>query len=345
VLLGQFRWALRARDFAIGSAAYPLLVLAGMSALVFENRVSPEHVLWMQAGAAAAVALACAIALRRDIEWRLDRSELRALLAFSLPLVPAGVAMFAIVYLQRFVLNAMSTLESVGLYAVGSRLAGATTLVLIGVQSALTPLVYAHHAEPGTPAKLARLLEGFWGAALGACLALTVFAPELIVLLAVPAYADAAALMPWLAPAAVLAQMYIFAPGIPLAKKTGWQLAITLAAGAIGLLLALALVPAWDEAGAAVATLVASAAYVAGWLAAGQRLYPLPLRWTPLVGSTALYAAVAVAATAMAAWAPGPLTWLAKAALLLGWLVVLRGLGLLRLPAGEPDVARSPAGV
>ena len=96
-------------------------------------------------------------------------------------------------------LNALATLEDVGCSASPAALAGVVTLVLIGVQGALTPLVYAHHHEPQTPARLARLLEGFSGVALAACLALGLFGAELMALLATPEYAAAAPLLGWLA--------------------------------------------------------------------------------------------------------------------------------------------------
>jgi O-antigen/teichoic acid export membrane protein len=67
----------------------------------------------------------------------------------------------------------------------------------------------------------------------------------------------------------MLAQMYILAPGIPLAKKTHWQLALTAASGAPGLLLSWALIPRWRPMGAAVAACAATASFFAAWLVAG----------------------------------------------------------------------------
>jgi O-antigen/teichoic acid export membrane protein len=297
----------------------------------------------MQSAVAGLVALACAVALRRDIAWGLDRTELRAMLAFSLPLVPAGVAVFATVYLHRYVLGALGTLDDVGLFGIASRVAALATLVLIGVQGALTPLVYAHHAEPGTPARLARLLEAFWAFALLACLALAAFGRELLALLATPSYAGAAPLVLWLAPAALLAQMYIFAPGIPLAKKTGWQLALTVVSGTLGLLLALVLVPRWQAQGAALAAWVASAVFFGAWLAAGQRLYPLPLRW----GSLALATATFVALAAAVSWHDRAAAGESTSQGLIGTALVLRlaALAVLALACRQSGLLRrSPAG-
>jgi O-antigen/teichoic acid export membrane protein len=288
---GQFRLALRAKAHTAVSAGYALAVLAGMALLVARDAATVTNVLWMQCAAASAVAVVAASALRQDIDWRLDAEELRAMLSFSLPLVPAGVAVFATGYVHRFVLNGYAGLEQAGLFGAAARVAALATLVLIGVQSALTPLIYAHHAEPATPARLARLFEGFCGVAALVCLALTLFGPALLSWLTTPDYAAAAPLLVWLAPAALLGQMYIFAPGIPLAKKTGWQLALTVSAATLGLLAAAFLVPRWQALGAAVASLVGAAAFLGAWIAFGQRLYPLPLRWGRLAAGLTAYLA------------------------------------------------------
>jgi O-antigen/teichoic acid export membrane protein len=330
VLQGQFRYALRPRAYALVGIAYSLLVLAGMAALVALQRADVAGVLWLQAAAAATVTMASAWALRRDIGWRLERAELREMLSYSLPLVPAGMAIFATLHLHRYLLGALGTLDEVGLYSVASRLAGVATLVLMGVQSALTPLVYAHHGHPDTPAKLARLLETFWSLSLLSCLALAAFAPELVALLTPGGYVGSAPLVLWLAPAALLAQMYIFSPGIPLAKKTRWQLVLTVTSAAVGVVLAVQLIPLWQAFGAAVSTCAAAALFFAGWLVAGQRLYPLPLRWGALAVVSVAYLVLAAVASQLVGWTVNVAAWAAKATMLLAMLAATAAAGLLR---------------
>ena len=333
VLQSQLRWALRARAYAVTSAAYALLVLGAMAVLVATDAATVARVLWLQAAGSALVAAGCARVLRGEFRFGLDRGELREMLAFSLPLVPAGVAVFATVYLHRFVLVALAGLDEVGLYGIAARVASLATLVLIGVQTALTPLVYAHHHEPETPARLARLLEGFWGVALLACLAVAAFGRELLAVLATPGYAQAAPLLAWLAPAALLAQMYVFAPGIPLARKTRWQLALTLVSAALGLALAGWLVPLLQARGAAMAAFAGAAVFFGAWLAVGQRLYRLPLRWGALALASLAYAITVNLAGELGTWAPGLAVWAAwaaKGALLAGLAAALWLTGLWR---------------
>ncbi len=342
LLQSQFRWERRALAYAVVSIAYGAGVLLLLALLAWRGTADAADVLWAHAAASLFVAAGARLRLRGSLAWGLDAGELRAMLRYALPLVPAGVAVFAATYLHRWVLGALGTLDDVGLFGVAARLGGAVTLVLIGVQTAITPLVYAHHRDAATPATLARLAEGFWCLALLACGAMALFARELLGLLAGPQYAAAAPLIAWLAVAALLGQMYIFAPGIPIAQRTGWQLAITVAAAAAAVLLGLLLVPLAGARGAAMASVASAALFLSAWIAAGQRLYPLPLRWRPLAACTIaalpLGAAGPVLDTALA-W---PLAWALKLALLAGLAALCVAFGLLRPSALRPTPA--PAG-
>lgn len=343
LLQSQLRWERRPVAYAAVSIAYGGGTLALLGLLAWRGQAAgasdpaeAADVLWAHAAASLCVALGAWLALRRTLAWGLDAPELRAMLRYALPLVPAGVAVFAATYLHRWVLGALGTLDDVGLFGVAARLGGAVTLVLIGVQTAITPLVYAHHRERGTPAALARLAEGFWCLALLACGAMALFARELLALLAGPAYAAAAPLVAWLAVAALLGQMYVFAPGIPIAQRTGWQLAITVAAALGGVLLSLLLVPLAGARGAAVASVASALLFLGAWVAAGQRLYPLPLRWRALGACTLAALPLGAAGPAFDAAFAGLLAWVLKLALLGGVAAICVASGMLRPRAWRP---------
>jgi O-antigen/teichoic acid export membrane protein len=336
LLQNQFRWELRARAYAAVSAGYALanLLLVALFAWVLEARL--EGVLWAQAAAAAAATAASWVMLRGSLTIGIARDELTRMLRFSLPLVPAGIAVFASFYANRLLLNALATLEDVGVFGVASRVAGLATLVLIGVQSALTPLVYAHHQEPQTPAVLARLLEGFTAVALTACLGIALFARELVSLLATDAYGSAAPQLVWLAVAALLSQMYVFTPGIAIAKKTTWQLLITLASATVAIGLNALLVPRWGVWGATLATLAAAVLYFGAWLATSQRLYPMPLRYAALTGAAAVFVLLASIASGIDDATTSGAAWLLKLGLLSAFGGALAALGLLHRGALRP---------
>ena len=330
LLQSQLRWERRAKAYALVSIAYGALTLGLLALLAARGGADAAEVLWAHAAASLVVAAGARTALGGTLGWGLDSGELRVMLRFSLPLVPAGLAMFAATYLHRWALGALGTLEDVGLFGVAARIGGAVTLMLIGVQTAITPLVYSHHRDPGTPATLARLAEGFWCLALLACAAMALFASDLVGLIAGPAYGASAPLVAWLAVAALLGQMYVFAPGIPIAQRTGWQLAITLAAALVGLLLNLLLVPMAGARGAALASAASALLFLGAWVVAGQRLYPLPLRWRALCACTMLALPLGTAGPAFDAAFVWSQAAALKLALLGGLAAVCAASGLLR---------------
>lgn len=326
-LQNQLRFELRSREFAQVSLVYGLL-FTGLGLLLGGGLgLGLEGVL---AGQALGAALACGFAywlLRDSMAFGVDPGRLRMLLLFSWPLVLSGIGTYLSLYANRLILNAMTSLEVVGLFAVGQRVASIVGLMIVGVQGALTPLIYAHYTESATPATLARIFSGFVGVALLACLGLALFAPELIRLFAPPAYAPAAGLVALLAPAALLSQMYVFAPGIALGKKTGWQLLVFCASAAVCLVLSYLLVPRMGAEGAAWAALASSVVFLWLWFAVSQRWYGVPFQWGRLAVALAGFLALLVAGQTLQAL-PFWSGLLARAGLLAAMGLVVAGAGL-----------------
>lgn len=289
LLLNQFRWELRSRAYAVVSFCYAVMTLVFSIVFCVILKMSLEGILLGQLLAALVCSLIAYIMLRSSFRIEFDVVALGEMLRFSLPLVPSGLAIFTSLYISRFSLKYYCTMEDIGVFGLASRLAGLATLLILGVQAALTPLVYKHFRETETPLHISRLFSWFVALALGACLFLTLFADPLIRLFSTQAYLAAAPLVAFLAPAMLLSQMYIFAPGIGIHKKTNWQLCITLLSAATSVVANLILVPFWGALGAAFATLLSSTVFLLAWFVASQRLYSIPYTWRALIGSLVSY--------------------------------------------------------
>jgi O-antigen/teichoic acid export membrane protein len=204
-------------------------------------------------------------------------------------------------------------------------------LLLLGVQAALTPLVMKHHAEPETRTVLARAFEAIVAVVLCLCLGVGLFTPDLIRWLGYGAYAGAGPLVMVLAPALLMLQLYVFAPGFAVRERTDLQLMVSILGAAAAVGLNYFLVGAFGLIGAAFATLGSSAVFIGAWFIASQRLYPTPVRWVRL--AMVVLAAIAIAAAGMMVPGHG----LVDLALKLGLVLVLAaaafGLGLVRLNA------------
>jgi O-antigen/teichoic acid export membrane protein len=153
---------------------------------------------------------------------------------------------------------------------------------MVGFQGALTPLVYTHHREPGIPHELARIFRHFAAFALLLSLGLSVFAREILMVITTPEYYAASVVIPLLVPAVLLSGMYIFAPGLGIAKKTGVIATINIGGAVLGVILNFALIPALGIQGAALATLLSSVTIFCTYMVYSQKVYFVPHSWNQL---------------------------------------------------------------
>jgi O-antigen/teichoic acid export membrane protein len=203
----QFRWELRSRRYAVVSLLMTV-VTAGLAVLLaYGLGWGLAGLLWgMVAGAAAATTYGV-WHLRNSIRLRFDWARLREMLVFSMPLVPSGIAVWVSSYVDRMMIHRILTVDEVGLYGIGFRLASVVALLLVGVQGALTPLVYASYREADTPRQLARIFRVFVSLALLLFLLLTLFAHDILALMTTPAYYGGSVVVIYLVPAVLHAQM------------------------------------------------------------------------------------------------------------------------------------------
>ena len=293
------RFELRPRAFAVVTVVLASVTASTTALLLVMLGGRAEYAVAGQlAGATAGGAVALWLA-RRNYGLCFDRAKLRTMLAFSVPLVPASVGVFLNSYADRLAIKASRTLADVGVYGVGLRLSLVVGLVLLGFQGSVTPLVLSHYREPGTPAALARVFRIFSLLALVLFVAISVFAHEALELLTAPAYHSAEHLVPPLTAGAFLAGMYIFAPGLTIARRTRPMAAISVAGGLANVAMAFTLVPVIGVEGAAIAFLVTSAASFAALMTLSQREYHVPHDWRRLGPAAATAVAAAVAGAAM----------------------------------------------
>jgi O-antigen/teichoic acid export membrane protein len=295
LMQNQLRVELRSFAYAALSLFYSVTTITLGFILGYALNYGLNGILAAQCLASTASVFVGFLLLKGSYGARPDLQTLKEMLHFSAPLVPSGLATFFTLQGNRLLLGALIGLEAVGMFGVSTRIASIVSLTTVGLQLSLTPLIYAHYKEEGTPARLARIFEGFAAIASTCCLALGLFAEEVFHLLVDPHYLSAAHYVVILAPATLLTQMYIFFPGIAISRRTHLQLMIFLATGALTLLLNWALIKAFGLAGAVFATLAVSLIFMALWIVVSQKLYPLPIRWRRIYFVCASFVAIAFA--------------------------------------------------
>jgi O-antigen/teichoic acid export membrane protein len=295
LIQNQLRWELRSFQFLIANLAMTFGTAACALYFAYVLGWGLQGVLY---GSLAGVLLGATYGLwclRGSYRLRFSGTQLREMLAFSVPLVPAGVAFFITQYSDRFMISRFLSLRQVGIYGIGFRMASVVGIAMVGFQWALTPLVYRNYKDPRTPERLAQIYRLFMGGALLACLALSVFSREILRIMTAPAYHSAVAVVPLLTPAVFLSQMAMFAPGPNLRKKTIVVLWINLVGATAGIVVCALLTMRFGMVGAAASTLLACLGIFAAHMSFSQRYYPVPHSWARIataVAGTAVLVAV-----------------------------------------------------
>ncbi len=329
LIQNQFRWELRSRDFAMVSLLVTVTTAALAVALAYGLEWGLKGLIYSMIGGSMLGCLYGIWHLRNSFRFRFSQSMLKEMLWFSIPLVPSGVAVFFSSYIDRIMLNHYLSLEDVGLYGVGFRLASLIVLVMAGFQSALTPLVYSQYRHPDTPQKLAVIFRIFMTAGLFVFLGLSLFSVEILRMMTTPAFYRAEKVVILLAPAILLSSMYIFAPGIGIAKKTYLLLLINGAGAVFCVALNVLLIPGSGIMGAAVAKLLGYGAIFVAYMAISQRLYPVPHDWWRLTGAAAVTALLAIFGRDITSLETGHV-W-AKGTLFIPLIVVVFMFGLVKV--------------
>jgi O-antigen/teichoic acid export membrane protein len=322
----QLRWELRPAPYATASGLMAAVTALSSALFVLGLDMSVMGALLGQVlGAAAALVFVFAIS-RGSFALRFSREKWHQMLRFSLPLVLSGLGVFLNAYADRLVIQHTRSLADVGVYGVGFRWAMIVSLVLVGFQGAAMPLFLARYQEPSTPADIARIFRIFAAVGLGLFVALSVLAPPALRILAATPYQLASDVVPLLVLSSFFAGMYMFAPGLAIAKEMVTMAKVTAVAGVANVVLALALVPPFGIVGAGVATAASSLWWFGSLMRASQRHYPVPHRWGSLV--TALVSAGALVGASMAVLPSGRADALDPAVLMARAFFVVGGIGL-----------------
>ncbi len=179
------------------------------------------------------------------------------------------------------------TLGDVGLFGVGYRIASAVGLLMFGFQASLTVLVYHNYRKATTPPELARIFRYFLALALPVVMGLAMFSLDILRIFTTPTYYAAWQVIPLLAPAILLSNMYIFAPGTAIAKRTKSIAAINIVTALCNIALNFALIPLLGISGATLATLTSMTLCFSLYMILSQKLYFVPHEWGRIFVSAA----------------------------------------------------------
>lgn len=218
------------------------------------------------------------------LRWAVS-ARLVEMLRYALPLIPTALAFWVVDVSDRYFIQWFRTTGEVGLYQISNSIAMVVGLAASSFQQAWGPFAFSIHKQPEAGMVYANVLLFYTWTACFFGTGISVFAPEIIRLVATEQYVGAHTAVPYLAFGYALSGLYyIGSLGPSLAKTTApiglaFILAALLNAG-----LNLWLVPAMGKDGAAISTLLSYALITLYLFYRSQRLYFIPYRFGPAIG-------------------------------------------------------------
>lgn len=258
------------------------LATAGLNILFVV--VLHRGVLGVLLGGLIAACLLYSISFRdiiKNAKPRLSVAELKEMLSFSLPLVPAGLAVWIMTMGDRYFLQFLSTPQELGLYSLGYKFGMVVQGLIVGPFSlAWAPFFWSVAKERNAKEIYSSVLTYFALVAMAVALALSVLSKQALEVMSAPAFYGAYQVIPLIAVSYVLYGCYvILAVGITLERKTKYVALIVGVGAAVNLGLDYFLIPGYGMMGAAVATLIAYLLLPVGSYLVSKRYYPINYEW------------------------------------------------------------------
>ena len=217
--------------------------------------------------------------LRSGFRW----GDIKEQLVFGLPLVPAGIAAFALDLADRWFLRTYHNVEDVGIYSLGYRFGEIITFVVTAFQLSWPQFLFSHRKEPNAPQLYSQMTSYYLAILAFLWLGLAAFSPELIAIMAPPTYAAATAIVPIVALAMCLDGVtFMINIGPPFFKRTILRTYTICTAAVINLGLNFLLIPKYGAIGAAWATFFGFLVQAIMTFILSRRLYPVAYEWTRL---------------------------------------------------------------
>lgn len=306
LLQDLLRWELRPRAYLTAGIAYSLGSAAfGIFMVVFLDS-GVIGVFWGQLAGATLGLMVSAFGSKELLGREFDLPGLRQMLRYSTPLVLSGIAVFVSLFADRIIVRELLGLDALGIYGIAARFASVISILTVGLQAALSPLIFRNWRKPEAPAVLARVCRYYCAGMVPLIGGLALFSGEIMELMTGPEFHDGRIVLPLLSLAAMFSTLYIFAPGLFLGMRTGHVAALNIGGAFVNFMLALWLVPGYGIVGAAIASVVTTAAVFSGFVVLGQAYFPVSYQAKNIATSLSISAGMVVfvmaSTTAAPAW-------------------------------------------
>jgi O-antigen/teichoic acid export membrane protein len=323
MVYAQLRVDERKRAYVYASGANVAMTVAFTVLLVVFANQGARGLLLGNFAASAVVVLGLWWVLRLRVSLKVRVSDLRAMLRFGLPTVPADASVYALQVADRFYLFRIFSQSAAGQYAIAIKLATVVFVAVRGFQYAWPPLAYSIESDEEA-AQLYSLVTTYYALATGVVVcAVALLGRWMVRLLAAHEYFGAYRALPWLALGWALYGLYLVFVAISgRARVTSRNFPAGAAGLAVNIALLLWLVPHGGAglgiAGAGIALCGAYVAMLVVMYLLTRSLFKVGFEWLRLAKLAAILAGVAVSGELLL-----PTHGLAGLALRVVWLALV----------------------
>ena len=266
--------------------------------VIFSNEAAAGYLKGQLYGSAILVPVFLFI-LIKIVRWRFvfNHQMLKNGLMYSLPIIPGIVGAWILDLSDRIFIEQYFTLDDVGLYSMGYKIAAIVGIIMGGVSMAYTPFFFETantRSEKESKKILSEYNYIYMLLVIIACFIILLFSYEFIYLLLDKEYQGAFIFVP------VIVTAYLFQQGGGLvgtyykqSKKTKQEAIITFFVAGINILLNFLIVPRYGAIGAAFTTLISFAVgFIISYWYSRKNCYFIPFKWVSLLSVVMLLSVV-----------------------------------------------------
>ncbi len=217
---------------------------------------------------------------RNEFRFSASAAISKEMLVFSAPLIVGSVSIWLLSSSDRFFLLRLSTLNELGLYSLGSRLASIVLFAVTAFQMAWPQFALSRAEDHNVAYTNARILTYYLFVGILLVLGITLFTPEILRVLATDKYAGAGSVVFLLSCSFLFyGCFFVFGIILSLTKKTLSILPVTIPPLVVSVLLNYYLVPRLGGMGSAIASTSAYSLMATLSFIFTNRLMPIRYEW------------------------------------------------------------------
>jgi O-antigen/teichoic acid export membrane protein len=282
LLRSQLRWLSMSVRFSIANFLFSFFTLLFTIIFLIILNTGLIGVFLGQIGGSIIGIIVSFYYLRGTFSFFFEISRLKELLRFSSPLVPSSLGLYFSQNSDRIIIPYFLGFYYLGIYTAGYKISAMVSFLIVGLDMAITPHIIKTYKDPDGAARIEKIFRVVMVLVLSFILLLQLYTQEILLLMTDFQYIDAKIYIHILSFAFLFSGIYIFAPGLWIAKKTRLIAIINISNAAINIVLNYILVQFFGLIGIAFSILITAITFCYINQKISQTHYPINYSWNKI---------------------------------------------------------------